>query len=124
MAARAYPIGDVQIHHRNSARNRHGLRQSGGLQLKKRAPKSIRIGTLNVGTIKGRGREVADMMERRKTGCPEEEKDDFSRQLDQEMSNIPNEEQLMMRGDLNGHVGRNSQGLERIYGGWAMGDRN
>ncbi|XP_068236949.1 uncharacterized protein [Palaemon carinicauda] len=72
----------------------------------------------------GRGRDVADMMERRKKRCQEEEKDDFWRQLDQEMINIPNEELLMIGGDLNGHVGRNSQGLERIHGGWALGYRN
>ncbi|XP_068209255.1 craniofacial development protein 2-like [Palaemon carinicauda] len=40
------------------------------------------------------------------------------------MINIPNEELLMIGGDLNGHVGRNSQWLERIHGGWALGDRN
>ncbi|XP_068222845.1 uncharacterized protein [Palaemon carinicauda] len=205
MTARAYPVGDVQIHSPNSARNRQGLLQSGRLQLKKRAPKSIRIGNLNVGSMTGRGREVADTMERRKvkilcvqetrwkenkakeieagykllysgctergrngvgiiltgklkscvlkvkrlndrimrmklewdgeilnvisvyapqTGGPEEEKDDFWRQLDQEMINISNEELLMIGGDLNGHVERNSQGLERIHGGWALGDRN
>ncbi|XP_068231960.1 uncharacterized protein [Palaemon carinicauda] len=124
MTARAYPVGDAQIHRPNSARNRQGLLQSGQLQLKKRAPKSIRSGTLNVGIMTGRGREVADMMERRKTGCPEEEKDDFWRHLDQEMINIPNEELLMIGGDLNGHVGINSQCLERIHGGWALGDVN
>ncbi|XP_068227755.1 uncharacterized protein [Palaemon carinicauda] len=206
MTARAYPVGNAQIHRPNSARNRQGLLQSGRLQLKKRAPKSIRIGTLNVGTMTGRGREVVDMMERRKvqilcvqetrwkgnkakeigagyklffysgctergrngvgiiltgklkscvlevkrlndrimrmklewdgeilnvisvyasqTGCPEEEKDDFWRQLDQEMINVPNEELLMIGGDLNCHVGRNSQGRERIHRGWALGDRN
>ncbi|XP_068245379.1 uncharacterized protein [Palaemon carinicauda] len=47
-------------------------------------------------------------------------KDDFWRQLDQEMINIPNDDLLMIRGDLNGHVGRNSLG----HGGWALGDRN
>ncbi|XP_068212592.1 uncharacterized protein [Palaemon carinicauda] len=66
MAARAYPVGHAQIHRPNSARNRQGLLQRGRLQLKKRAPKSIRICTLNVGTMTGHGIEVADMMERRK----------------------------------------------------------
>ncbi|XP_068204616.1 craniofacial development protein 2-like [Palaemon carinicauda] len=58
------------------------------------------------------------------TGRPEEEKDDFWRRLDQEMINIPNEELLMIGGDLNGHIGRNRQVLERIHGGWALGDQN
>ncbi|XP_068242341.1 uncharacterized protein [Palaemon carinicauda] len=187
ITARAYLVGDAQIYCLNSARNRHGLLRSGRLQLKKRTPKSIGIGTLNVGTMTGRGREVADMMERRKvqilcgqetrwkgnkakeigvgyklfysgytergrngvgiilagklkscvlevkrlngsimhmklewdgdmlniisvrapqTGCPEEEKDNFLRLLDQEMIDILNEELLMIGGDLNGHVGR------------------
>ncbi|XP_068250768.1 uncharacterized protein [Palaemon carinicauda] len=30
----------------------------------------------------------------------------------------------MIGGDLNGHVERNGQALERIRGGWALGDRN
>ncbi|XP_068209258.1 uncharacterized protein [Palaemon carinicauda] len=30
----------------------------------------------------------------------------------------------MIGGDLNGHVGKTSQGLERINGGWALGDRS
>ena len=38
------------------------------------------------------------------TGCAEEEKDDFWRQLDQEIINIPNEEPLLIGGVLNGHV--------------------
>ena len=58
------------------------------------------------------------------TGCAEEEKDDFWRQLDQEIINIPNEEPLLIGGDLNGHVGRSNQDLERVYGGWTLGDRN
>ncbi|XP_068203634.1 craniofacial development protein 2-like [Palaemon carinicauda] len=58
------------------------------------------------------------------TGSTEEEKDDFWRQLNQEIINIPNEELLMVGGDLNGHVGRYRQGLEGIYRGWGLGDRN
>ena len=205
MTARAYPVGDAQIHRPNSATNRQGLLHNGRMQLKKRAPKSIRIGTLNVGTMTGRGREIADMMERRKTqilcvqetrwkgnkakeigagyklfysgctergrngvgivlagrlkncvlevkrlndrimrmklewegeivnvmsvyapqtGCTEEEKEEFWRQLDQEMIDVPNEEPLLIGAELNDHIGRNNQGLERIRGGWALGNRN
>ncbi|XP_068242148.1 uncharacterized protein [Palaemon carinicauda] len=58
------------------------------------------------------------------TGCTEEEKDYFRRQLDQETINTTNEELLMIGEDLNAHVGRNSQALEKIHGGWALGDRN
>ncbi|XP_068246558.1 uncharacterized protein [Palaemon carinicauda] len=51
------------------------------------------------------------------TAYTEEEKDDFGKQLDQEKINIPIEKLVMIRGDQNGHMGRNSQGLERIHGG-------
>ena len=64
--ARAYPVGDAQIHRPNSARNKQGLLHNGRMQLKKQAPKSMRTGTVNVGTMTERGREIADMMERRK----------------------------------------------------------
>ena len=43
-----------------------GLLGHGRAQLKKLV--RVRVGTLNVGTMTGRGREVADLMERRKVG--------------------------------------------------------
>ena len=43
-----------------------GLLGHGRAQLKKLV--RVRVGTLNVGTMSGRGRELADLMERRKVG--------------------------------------------------------
>ena len=35
-----------------------------------------------------------------------------------------NEERVIVGGDLNGHIGRSREGIERIHGGWCMGDMN
>ena len=64
--ARAYPRSDAQIYRPNSAKNGRGLPHQERVRLKKKALDPVRIGTLNVGTMTGRGREVSDMMERRK----------------------------------------------------------
>ena len=47
-------------------RNGQGLPGFGRSQLKKLV--RVRVGTLNVGSITGRGRELADLMERRTVG--------------------------------------------------------
>ena len=48
-------------------RQKRGGKQARKRKEKKRSSKvALRVGTLNVGTMSGRGREVADMMERRK----------------------------------------------------------
>ena len=57
-------------------------------------------------------------------GCREEEKEIFREQMDQELSATMDEERVIVGGDLNGHVGRSREGIERIHGGWGMGDRN
>ncbi len=31
---------------------------------------------------------------------------------------------MIVGGDLNGHIGRSRDGIERIHGGWGMRDRN
>ena len=154
----------------------------------------VRVGTLNVGSMTGRGRELADLMERRKVGvlcvqetrwkgdkakelgggckligsgankqgrngvgivlskdlkedlirvmsiklgveetvvniicayapqvgCTEEEKETFWEQMDQELSATMDEERVIVGGDLNGHIGRSREGIERIHGGWGM----
>ena len=43
-----------------------GLLGHGRVQLKKLV--RVRVGTLNVGSMTGRGRDLADLMERRKVG--------------------------------------------------------
>ena len=164
-----------------------------------------RVGTLNVGTMTGKGREIADLMERRKvgvlcvqetrwkgdkarelgdgyklfysgaskegrngvgivlskrfkdclasvkrvsdrimiiklclegtmvniasvyapqSGCEEEEKESFWEEMDQELSEIPAEERMIIGGDMNGHIGSNRLGIERVHGGWGVGVSN
>jgi hypothetical protein len=51
-------------------RNEQGLTGQGQTRLKKsvqeRVERDLRIGTLNIGTLTGKGREMVDMLERRK----------------------------------------------------------
>ena len=76
--ARAFPISDAQQHRRNAVTNERRLPYQERIRLKKIAQRGKRrekmeedrsfvIATLNVGTMTGRGREVVDTMERRKT---------------------------------------------------------
>ena len=44
--------------------------------------------------------------------------------MDQELSATMDEERVIVCRDLNGHIGRSREGIERIHGGWGMGDRN
>ena len=64
--ARAYPVSDAQRLRLVSARNEQGLPSNGRAWLKKLV--HIRVGSLNIGSMTGRGREVADLMVRRKIG--------------------------------------------------------
>ena len=61
---RAYPVSDVRRPRLTSVRNGQGLPGFGRSRLKKLV--RVRVGTLNVGSMTGRGRELADLMERRK----------------------------------------------------------
>ena len=54
----------------------------------------------------------------------EEEKETFWEQMDQELSATLDGERVIVGGDLNGHIGRSREGIERIHGGWGMGDKN
>ena len=49
--------------------------------------------------------------------CEEEEKERFWRELDEELSLIPDEEKFILGGDLDGNVGTGNEGIE-----W-LGDR-
>ena len=62
--ARAYPVSDAQSLRLVSARNEQGLTSNGYAQLKKLV--QIRVGSLNIGSMTGRGREVEDLMVGRK----------------------------------------------------------
>ncbi|VDL70637.1 unnamed protein product [Nippostrongylus brasiliensis] len=177
-----------------------GLPRNGRPRLKK----LVRIGTLNVGTLSGKSREVADLMKRRKiqilclqetrwkgekakeigegvklfykgedgrkngvgiaisesvkdsvsavqrisdrimsvridtkegswtvvsvyapqTGCPDKEKDDFYEALDDVIRSVPEDDFLTIAGDLNGHVGTDRRGVERVHGGRGVGSKN
>ena len=58
------------------------------------------------------------------TGCEEEEKDEFWRELDEELNSTPDNEKTIIGGDLNGHVGEGRRGVERWHGGQSIGQRN
>ena len=57
-------------------------------------------------------------------GCGEEEKEEFWKQLEEEPSLMPDRERVILSGDLNGHVGRKRDGVERIHGGCGIGEKN
>ena len=44
--------------------------------------------------------------------------------MDQELSATLDGERDIVGGDLNGHIGRSREGIERIHIGWGMGDQN
>ncbi|XP_068215887.1 uncharacterized protein [Palaemon carinicauda] len=62
---RAYSVNDAKRHHPNSV-IRRGLLHKDRVHLKKRVHFGFRICQLNVGTMTGRGREVADWMREKK----------------------------------------------------------
>ncbi len=64
--AKAYPVSDARGPRLTFVRNGQGLLGFGRSGLKKLV--RVRVGWLNVGTMTGRGRELVDMMERRKVG--------------------------------------------------------
>ena len=63
--ARAFSLNDAQIHRPNSV-TRQGLLHYERVQLKKLAQNGFRLGQLNIGSMTGRGRELADLMRKKK----------------------------------------------------------
>uniref|UniRef100_A0A7I4YVT3 Reverse transcriptase domain-containing protein n=1 Tax=Haemonchus contortus TaxID=6289 RepID=A0A7I4YVT3_HAECO len=57
-------------------------------------------------------------------GCPIYEKDEFYLSLDENIRSVPEGDYLTIAGDLNGHVGSERRGLERVHGGDGVGVRN
>ena len=49
-------------------------------------------------------------------GCPQQEKDQFYENLESEMRRIPPHDELVIRGHLNGHVGKDRSNFEREHG--------
>ena len=175
------------------------------MQLKKRALNKIRIGQLNIGTMTGRGRELADLMRARKVdilcvqetrwkgnkakelgdgyklfysganeqgrngvgivlsgemknavteinrkndrimrvkicysgetvnifsayapqvGCTEEEKSCFWNEMNEVRQELEEHERIIVGADFNGHVGYGNEVIERIHGGYGIGERN
>ncbi|XP_026016523.1 uncharacterized protein LOC113017592 [Astatotilapia calliptera] len=58
------------------------------------------------------------------TNCPDEEKTEFWRALDDHLQTISPEEHVAVGGDLNGHVGKGRDGYHRFHGGQGFGTRN
>ena len=54
----------------------------------------------------------------------DEEKEKFWTEFDALVSEISGKEKLVVGGDLNGHVGRKSDGFSTVHGGWGYGRRN
>ena len=57
-------------------------------------------------------------------GCSQEEKDLFWNQLESILTGIPEGEELIVAGDLNGHVGMDGEGIERWHGKLMIGMKN
>ncbi|XP_066943496.1 uncharacterized protein [Macrobrachium rosenbergii] len=60
----------------------------------------------------------------RQAGCDEVEKVAFWEVMDKQLSAIPAEERLIIGGDMNRHIGRTRKDIERMHGGWEVGERN
>lgn len=58
------------------------------------------------------------------TGSKDEEKQEFWRKLEHEIERITLEERVVLGSDLNGHVGADNEGIERIRGGHGLGNVN
>jgi len=56
-----------------------------------------------------------------RSGKPEEQKENFWNEL---LSCIPQNEMVVLAGDMNGHVGSNCVGYDGMHGGYRFGDRN
>lgn len=207
--ARAYPAGDAQGQHPAAVGSGLGLsHQNGWVRRKMQARRvrevRLRCASWNIGTMTGRGRELADVLKRRKvniacvqetkwkgakareigegykfyycgsdgkrngvgiildgdlkgcvtdvkrksdriivvkvileslvlnvisvyapqSGCEDVVKEKFWEDFDAVMMNIPDNEEVCMGGDFNGHVGQLSDGYERVHGGWGYKNRN
>uniref|UniRef100_A0A7I4XUC2 Endo/exonuclease/phosphatase domain-containing protein n=1 Tax=Haemonchus contortus TaxID=6289 RepID=A0A7I4XUC2_HAECO len=167
--ARTSPGSGAQRPHLSSVDSMRGLPRSERPWQKK----LVRIGTLNVGSLTGKSRKVADLMKRRNIQvlCLQETRwkgakareigegvklfyngEDTKRNgvavavadslkdsvsavnrvssriislsLDETIRSVPEGDYLTIAGDLNGHVGSERRGLERVHGGKGVGVRN
>jgi len=58
------------------------------------------------------------------SGKPEEEKEGFLNEVFHLVSCIPQNEMVVLVGDMNGHAGSSSVGYDGMHGGFGYGDRN
>jgi len=58
------------------------------------------------------------------SGKPEEEKESFWNEVFHLVSCMPQNEMVVLAGDMNGHVGSSSVGYNGTHGGFGYGDRN
>ena len=58
------------------------------------------------------------------SGRSSEEKDEFFEELEDMIGIFPIEKNLIVVADSNEHVGKNSDGFQRIHGGKGFGSRN
>ena len=56
--------------------------------------------------------------------CEEDEKVRLWKDPDDETAAVPEDEKVIIRGDLNGHVGRNRHGIKKWHGGWSVGEQD
>ncbi|KAG8225277.1 hypothetical protein J437_LFUL006510 [Ladona fulva] len=80
---RAFPASKAQLCCPETVRNGHGLPNQGRVQLK-------RIGTLNVGNMNGKSREIVDLMSRRKVNilCIQETRDPENKNWHADVGNM------------------------------------
>jgi len=57
-------------------------------------------------------------------GLDEDIKRVFWEDLDTVIESIPQNEEIFVGGDFNGHIGRKGDGYEKVHGGFGYGDRN
>ena len=57
-------------------------------------------------------------------GRSEEEKKNFWDALDELVRECPSDQQLIIGGDLNGHIGARADGYSGVHGGFGFGVRN
>ena len=57
-------------------------------------------------------------------GRPEEEKEQFYQKLQHEIDSIRTDEEVIVMGDLNGHIGTQREGYEQVMGYHGIGSRN
>ncbi|VDL80466.1 unnamed protein product [Nippostrongylus brasiliensis] len=57
------------------------------------------------------------------TGCSDKEKDQFCEALDEVIRSVSEDDFPTIVGDLNGHVGTDRRGMERVHGGRGVGSK-